>query len=136
MITVSSKIQKLPFQLNGRVAFFSQPVPEVRLELTRKLLQRLLRPQRLPISPSGLVCRQGRLLAYTSQTSINKFIDACSRKRGAQDWTRTSTVARYHLKVVRLPISPPGHFLKGCKSRNYREIKKRMFCCMLIRKAS
>ena len=29
-------------------------VPEERLELSRKLLQRLLRPQRLPISPSGL----------------------------------------------------------------------------------
>ena len=28
-------------------------VPEERLELSRKLLQRLLRPQRLPISPSG-----------------------------------------------------------------------------------
>ena len=88
-----------------KIAGFTE-VPEVRLELTRKLLQRLLRPQRLPISPSGL-------LAYTSQTSINKFIDACSRKRGAQDWTRTSTVARYHLKVVRLPISPPGHFFEG-----------------------
>lgn len=30
-------------------------VPEERLELSRILLQRLLRPQRLPISPSGLV---------------------------------------------------------------------------------
>ncbi len=33
------------------------------------------------------------------------------RFTSAQDWIRTSTPKnrRYHLKVVRLPISPPGH---------------------------
>jgi hypothetical protein len=31
---------------------------------------------------------------------------------GAQDWIRTSTVSRHPLKVVRLPISPPGHCAK------------------------
>jgi hypothetical protein len=30
-------------------------------------------------------------------------------RHGAQDWTRTSMLARYPLKIVCLPISPPGH---------------------------
>ena len=62
-------------------------VPEVRLELTRKLLQRLLRPQRLPISPSGL-------LAYTSLTDINCLKSAL-----------VNEVPRTGLEPARLPAT-------------------------------
>ena len=50
LLTPNNK--KPPSILNAR-RFQRTVVPEERLELSRILLQRLLRPQRLPISPSG-----------------------------------------------------------------------------------
>ena len=41
-----------------------------------------------------------------------EFITQNSELICAQDWIRTSTVARHPLKMVRLPISPPGQLLK------------------------
>ncbi len=68
-----------------------QKVPETRLELVQVLPHRLLRPACLPISPPGL---------------IKKELMKCARNE-----IRTRTPKRRHpLKVVRLPISPPGHF--------------------------
>ena len=38
--------------------------------------------------------------------------------------TPTPSYRRYHLKVVRLPISPSPHFLRNCKFRSLRLHKK------------
>jgi site-specific DNA recombinase len=50
---ISSELTEQKKETNTLDLCLSQLVPEERLELSRIVLQRLLRPQRLPISPSG-----------------------------------------------------------------------------------
>ena len=55
-------------------------------------------------------------------------------KKSAQGEIRTRTVARHPLKVVRLPISPPGQGFqkKGCKSKSKFEKDKSIFISLNI----
>src|SRR3546814_19598391 len=77
-------------------------VLRVGLEPTRDCSQRLLRPQRLPISPP----EQAGMIFPWSGIEFSQDIGGAIR---ARERTRTAMhVGRHPLKLVRLPISPPG----------------------------
>jgi hypothetical protein len=83
---------------------------DFRLWLSRFFFHQTLRPK----IPDHSSTRSRKTHARNRTNRYQAIFWNLRRRYGARDWTRTSTLCgRYHLKVVRLPISPPAQTKKS-----------------------